>query len=460
MMSLLDRVLTATENENPAVASHVAQNAAQSAPRAKVDPSGPDKPVAGESRPVERIPNLGQQPAVLTGDASMKADGDFVHRSQTMDAEFRNVSTGWTSRRDDPNDTSVMTYDAAREHIGRMRGETEDIVCSIDRFRPIVSDDRLRLEDQTTGREYRIAPFAMQQVAKKLTNIGRYGCENLASSDPDILRTVLDRGMRRIPEDKRFLIRTRNDGSIRAVLSDQYAIVDNRWFVDTLETIIPGGLVSHFRGDGDSIYFNVLIPDSIRAERDSEYGGMLASGNSEIGARRASSLPSIFRAICMNGCIWGEKQGIAYVKKVHRGEIKLAELASEIESNLKQQIPLLTTGVDSMLALREHQTSAKPRDVLAAALWQTQRQTSKAQADAMLLAHAVESDGGETSAFGIVNAVTRAAQKFDPAAQEYAEQTAGAMLEFDGDEWQSVFARAPKLTERELSKVYTKATLN
>jgi hypothetical protein len=104
-----------------------------------------------------------------------------------------------------------------------------------------------------------------------------------------------------VDQDKQRLIRTWSDGTLRAFLSQKYTIVNNAWFLDVLSKAIPGGVVSHWKGDADSIFGNVLIPDTIRAEADSDFGGMLSVGNSEIGTRRISSLPSVFRAICMNG---------------------------------------------------------------------------------------------------------------------------------------------------------------
>src|SRR5690606_24449301 len=75
-------------------------------------------------------------------------------------------------------------------------------------------------------------------------------------------------------------------------------------------------------------------------------------GNSEIGIRRLYSQPSVFRAICMNGCIWDAEKG-TQLSVVHKGNTNLADLASAIESNLQSQIPLLSNGVDKLLDTRQ-----------------------------------------------------------------------------------------------------------
>jgi hypothetical protein len=86
----------------------------------------------------------------------------------------------------------------------------------------------------------------------------------------------------RFDQEKERLWRTWSDGSMRAMLSDKYAIVNNAWVMEVIREAVPAGMFSHWRGDADNMYGNVLIPDSIRQEDDSDYGGMLSVGNSEI----------------------------------------------------------------------------------------------------------------------------------------------------------------------------------
>ena len=71
---------------------------------------------------------------------------------------------------------------------------------------------------------------------------------------------------------------------------------------------------------------------------------MLSIGNCEIGKRRISQVPSLFRSICLNGCIWGQCKG-KEIKKRHIGEIDLQELSYAIYENIEAQLPLLDAGV-------------------------------------------------------------------------------------------------------------------
>ena len=58
---------------------------------------------------------------------------------------------------------------------------------------------------------------------------------------------------------------------MRAMLSNKYAIVNNQWMMEVIQEAVPNGMLSHWRGDADTMYGNVLIPDSIREEDDSDY---------------------------------------------------------------------------------------------------------------------------------------------------------------------------------------------
>jgi hypothetical protein len=174
------------------------------------------------------------------------------------------------------------------------------------------------------------------------------------SGDADLLVHCLNETLwrdDRFDQDVERLWRTWSDGTLRAMLSNKYAIVNNEWFMNVIKEAVPNGMLSHWRGDADNLYGNVLIPDSIREEEDSDYGGMLSVGNSEIGMRRISSCPSVFRAICMNGCIWDQTEGFE-IKVRHIGEIDLDALSVKIRDNIEKQIPLIPMGIERLLGIR------------------------------------------------------------------------------------------------------------
>jgi hypothetical protein len=52
--------------------------------------------------------------------------------------------------------------------------------------------------------------------------------------DMETLIAVFQNGLRRNEEDKKYRFRTYTDGTLRAVLSEQYAIINNVWYLETL----------------------------------------------------------------------------------------------------------------------------------------------------------------------------------------------------------------------------------
>jgi hypothetical protein len=214
-------------------------------------------------------------------------------------------------------------------------------------------------------------------------------------------------------------------------------------------------MVSHWKGDADSMFGNILIPDTIRKETDSDFGGMLSVGNSEIGTRRISSLPSVFRAICMNGCIWDQKSGKG-INKVHKGAVDFMELEKLIIENLEEQIPLLPVGIERMLGLRAYGCGDTGTQSLLA---QTaiDHNLSKKQIKAVYQGWGAEAailgQREAKTAYGLMNAITRAGQTFDSNEQWVRFDTIGGeFVNMDRTSWDKFRSRADGLTTKQIDK--------
>lgn len=407
----------------------------------------------------------GQQLHKLTGnDTTLKA-GDFVLGGQELASKegFRNVAKIWYKQ--------TMSYEQGLELIEQGKAVTEDIMATVTEMLPSVSNDGKFVFRYRDGREFVPTDHAVTQVAL-WANTGTWYAQSLLRNPSDnkerelykrdrgdlaTLAVILQNGLRngRVDPAKKFLWRTRKDGSLRAMLTERYAIVDNRWFLEVLRSNMPGGRLSHWRGDSDTVWGNVLIPDTIREEKDSDYGGMLSIGNSEIGERRVSSMPSIFRAICMNGCIWGQTKGEG-IRQVHRGKIDLTKLAYEIKENLNKQIPLLPQGIDAMLNLRTYAwdgCSAKPIFAQVA----NDYGFSKKQAFGLLLAYIEEREITPELAntlFGVTNSVTRAGQKFSNTDWVKFDEIGGRLARLKKDEFSNLVSKAKLLKEKEVDEAF------
>lgn len=389
--------------------------------------------------------------------------GDFVHNSQTMGTAegFSHVSQNWLKR------GNVMTFEECAERIERERGRMRDIVLPYNELKPVADEDGFGLVNRRTGERFSLSDSALDQFAERAA-IGRTLPRRLTAGDSvdrETLAIVAANGLRRL-EEKTCLIRTRSaDNSIRAFLSEEYAPIDHTWFLDVLRSIVPGGLVSHFQTpDGhDSIFFNLLIPDSLRAESDSEYGGMLACGNGETGRSRLRSLPSIFRAICQNGCIWDRVDGISYIMQVHRGEINLAQLAAEIRDNLNRQIPLLGTGIDEMMKTRSIGVSGVDVIPVIGSVLQTLSVPGITREQSAAIVAGYENQRTESSkvtAFDVIQGITFAAQGFDAFAKETAERAAGSAMLWAPEKWETVFRAARMINSKQLARLFAKSLVS
>lgn len=366
--------------------------------------------------------------------------GDFVLKNQSVGTQngFKNVSLSWLDK--------CRTYEQGMDELLKGRAKTEDFSASILRFRPEVVDGKMQFVDQESGRNY-LPSFNCLNNLSRWAGTGLFLPTKLMSSrdpqDHDTLVRVISNGLRRVDKEKILLWRTRQDGTLRAVLSDRYMTVNNEWVLDTLKKILPGGRLSHWRGDEDTIYGNVLIPDQIRQEVDSDYGGMISVGNSEIGTRHLSSLPSVFRAICMNGCIWDQTHGVA-LRLRHNGEVDYDALFSYMRDHINSQIPLLNIGVDRLLGTRSMRwrgDSMNPLFAQVAIDFKVARQPMAEVLEAYAEEESVSMDSRKTL-FGIINAFTRAGQGLSNETWYAFDTIGGSLSGYSQQDWDSLTGRA------------------
>jgi hypothetical protein len=233
----------------------------------------------------------------------------------------------------------------------------------------------------------------------------------------------------------RYLVRTRGD-SIRAILSDGYKIVDNRFLVESqlqaFGTSRNNLRVSDHYGNGDYAGWSFLIGDSALDYSNpgqDDFGGELRSSNSEIGLGRYTCLPSLFRFICRNGCRWGVVSEKQYaVSGVHRGKKASMELLrAEIILKVREAIPLASEAINQMLELKQL-TSEVPLPQLVASVGKEYFELPKTDILSFVGVCADSTVGKEASAYTLLNAITRHAQSHGPIVRSRWEDAAGSML--------------------------------
>jgi len=396
-------------------------------------------------------------------------DGDFVRETQGVadDKGFGNVSKAWYPK--------TKSYDEGFDQLESERGHRQDYLIAADsiEFEIRDVDDTVQCGVMIEDEFFVPTNHALTQMTSKLcegkgTGFVRNLRENVYSAkdevkiqrdreDAEVVEHILTNGLRRIDGDTNYKVRTYDDGTMRAFVSEKYAEVDNRWFLNQVKDVIPGGRLSHWRGDADTIWGNVLIPDTIREEDDSDYGGMVSISNCEIGKRNVKSLPSLFRAICMNGCIWSQTKG-QEIKVRHIGEIDLDQLRVQLRDNIEAQIPLIPQGIERLLGIRAMGTDGIPMRNVIAAVAETNREVDKRGATAILEAWVTEESKiapVERSLFDVVNSVTRAGQYFDNQTWVKFDELGGRLINSTEKQWESLKRRAEDMEDDDFSRIFS-----
>ena len=234
-----------------------------------------------------------------------------------------------------------------------------------------------------------------------------------------------------------FLVRTRQDDEgndiIRAIVSERYGVIDNAEAMEIIANSLPSlddALASHIFNNGDDIFGNILLPDHMKSEPDSDYGVGIAFKNSEIRNSTFRISPFLFRAICLNGMIWGRQNSEITVNQKHLGKIDLVELQNQV----KVAIQVALTQGNDMLTLMGHAKQVKVENPLAtiAMLARDNKMTTaqgklwhKGYLDSL---HERHGDVHEKTAFGIINGLTRSAQDYNGSTREQMETTASFIL--------------------------------
>ena len=403
----------------------------------------------------------------MLGEKKDNYAGDFVLRGQkTSEAEgFKNVSSIWMDK--------CIDYDTAMDKIVDGQNKIQDIRGGLQDFTPAVGESGEAVLKYKDGREFVPTDHALKNIAvagrtsdwflRDLRENKNHQTKDEVvfkrdRQDAELLVQCLKQTLwraDRFDQEKERLWRTWSDGSMRAMLSDKYAIVNNAWVMEVIREAVPAGMLSHWRGDADNMYGNVLIPDSIRQEDDSDYGGMLSVGNSEIGTRRVSSTPSVFRAICMNGCIWDQEKGKS-ICQVHRGELDLDFLKHEIIRNLNEQIPLMNHGIDLLLKLRSYGNNGVSMAKIVGQVCKDLKVTKK-QSFGVLKAFAVEKSEVEelaNTAFGVANAFTRFGQTLTDDNWVKFDTLGGQVVNMPQAQWNSTVERAKSVDDKQLEKIF------
>lgn len=361
--------------------------------------------------------------------------GDFVLKEQVTHEAFTHVNASWL--------TKCKTFESMLKDAREFAERCEDIIG--------VGMKGVKFfggEAKFGGKSYEIAPDALGQFCYYGEVPARYMTKLMELGNFGLFDANMNAGMLRASEDREAFMRTYKNGErrfLRAVLSDQYAVINNLPVIETLAELIPGGRVSHLRWDGDTFRANILIPDTMRTENDSDYGGGISVLNNETGRYPYLQRPFLFRAICFNGNVWDRADGFEFTR-YHKGTIDWNDFREGVTLNLARQIPLVHENIMKVLALKDIGIRSDEQRQAIVHIGDVNRMSNKL---CQAWHEGVKAEGWN-SAFGLVQGLTRAAQLQTLTSQELMETLSTRLIEGN---WDRLLSSARGVDESTVEKV-------
>lgn len=213
-------------------------------------------------------------------------------------------------------------------------------------------------------------------------------------------------------------------------------MLDNLDALEFIADALPSGsnlndaLASHFFNNGDDIQGNILLPDYIKEQPDSDYGVGISFRNSEIRNGAFKISPFLFRAICLNGMIWGRRNSEISINQKHLGTID----KDNIRLQVREAVILALSEGNDILTLMNLTKQVKVKNVhqvIAKVARDNKMTIEQGRAWSQGYLETLQEPSGDIAhetAFGLVNGLTRGAQAFSGVLREQMETTASIIL--------------------------------
>jgi hypothetical protein len=303
--------------------------------------------------------------------------------------------------------------------------------------------------------QYGISPIAHGQVSTRL-GIPKAYYDTMLSQAPGLLRDNVNHWLGK--SNKKRMLRTL-DGKLRAVLSDRYRALDNS---DCLEAILPVFNDERLEIRACDVterrmYVQALSP---RLKGDVKVGdavqGGITIGNSEVGLGRLDVSLFVMRLVCLNGMVTQSSFRQVHVGRSTAKGMDLTDAQEFFSDSTRRlddaaffkKMQDVVRGIlseDHFGAMLETLQGAAERkiegdpvksvEVLANRLALTEGEQGG------VLRHLIE--GGDLSAWGLANAVTRLAHDAEDFDRNVELQRAGnQVIELPRTDWEAVASAA------------------
>lgn len=344
--------------------------------------------------------------------------------------------------------TVVERYNEAKSYRRDVVGQVKTAI-----------DEEGRFGFLSEGKIYHPTKHMIGQLAAK-TKWGSYTLNKLFNHHDEkahiILKDLLDISFKENQDDE-FLFRFSDfDDSARAFLSQQYAVINNDWVLETVKEFLPADSLDSVLRDksgDDFLNFQVVVPSTMVKGDDSDYGGLIQITNSEIGTHRLTVRAGVYRSICTNGMIgWVDKSEISVV---HRGDKNLQSLGSQIQEVIQSHILAMPRLINSLLVTKAMGTDGASMTPIFASIANIYK-LSRNEIDQVHTGWGVERNETPQYAktlFGVINSFTRAAQAQGEQGWNKFNELGGELAEGGQRGWDNIVAKSRVLYAADTQKI-------
>lgn len=341
------------------------------------------------------------------------------------------------------------------ELAARIEGNKElkqDFIADTSKTTMQIQADRTPvLELPEAHGSFPLLPIAHDQIAARL-NIPTKYYDRMRASAPDLLALNVNTWFRQNPEKR--MVRTLG-GDVRAFLSNRYNRIENEEIAEVVLPIlaeIPDVRVVSAEITDRRMYIQALSPRTVGEVKkgDVVQCGVVIS-NSETGHGSVSISPLVYRLVCLNGMIANDGRlranhvggRIEETEQLYADDTRQADdraILLKVRDHVRGAIDAVAFAkrIEAMSGLAQAKVSGNPEmaiEVLSKKIGATETERGG------ILRSLIE--GGDLSAWGLLNAVTaqaHTARDYDRSVEF--ERMGGALLELPATEWKRVLEAA------------------
>jgi hypothetical protein len=317
----------------------------------------------------------------------------------------------------------------------------------------VQSDGKVALEVQGNG-QFPLQPLAHRQLGT-FTNIPAQYYDRMKTDTPDLLASNVNRWLERMPNDRKRMVRTLG-GDSRAILSNGYQRVEHEEIAEVALPVLhdlPSVRITSCQITDARLYIHFVVPGvqgEVKVGDVVQAGGIIS--NSEVGLGAVSVSGLIWRLWCLNGATTGDTFRRSHVgRKVEDTEELWADdtRKSDDRTILLKVRDMVRAVVDET---RFKAQLAKLRELADPSAKITGNVVSAVEvlSNKLVLPEAIRpnilkslAEGGDLTAWGIVNAVTAQAHTstdYDNAVD--LERAGGSLINLPPSQWKEILQAA------------------